>query len=355
MSGRFSFNIVKTLTGPAAPFVAGFAATFALVLAMPISVPAKDVGITYGDPEADVVITAFLDILCPFSKKAFNTLAAVVAANGRLALRLYITPQPWHPQGTLVNQAVVLAFALLPHRTAHAILTGIWDVRESFRDEDLPQGWTRETLVDMIMAAAVKAVPTMAGPPADAFRARLLSFDYDVSGMKELKFHIKLARFNAIHVTPTFQINGIRHDGASSSWSADEWSNLVDPLLAAADAAAAAKAEFTALLSSGSDEAAASTASAATATAAASSPSANSALEALYHRYDQDGDGFLQLPELTSMLKDVLPNLDDDTAARVARGVYSKCNKVAGDNLPKQACLDMLDLLTQFGTAPFLS
>merc|ERR1711916_115152 len=80
----------------------------------------------------------------------------------------------------------------------------------------------------------------------------------------------------------------------------------------------------------------------------------SSALGSIYARYDDDNDGFLQLAELADMLKDVLPNIDDDMAHKIALGVFAKCDVNADQNLSRQECLDMLDILTQFGTQPFL-
>ncbi|KAJ2847937.1 hypothetical protein IWW36_003586 [Coemansia brasiliensis] len=47
----------------------------------------------------------------------------------------------------------------------------------------------------------------------------------------DLKYHIKLARAQGIHVSPTVLFDGIRDDGVSSSWTLEQWTTWLQPKL----------------------------------------------------------------------------------------------------------------------------
>ena len=50
---------------------------------------------------------------------------------------------------------------------------------------------------------------------------------YGVGVTPDLKYHMKLARHNSIHVSPTFLLDGLVEQQASSSWTA-EYSSSTD-------------------------------------------------------------------------------------------------------------------------------
>jgi len=47
---------------------------------------------------------------------------------------------------------------------------------------------------------------------------------------QHMKYHIKFARQNGIHVSPTTTLNGLVFD-SSSSWGLEEWKECLDPYL----------------------------------------------------------------------------------------------------------------------------
>jgi hypothetical protein len=50
---------------------------------------------------------------------------------------------------------------------------------------------------------------------------------------RDLKFHVKLARQNGIHVSPTTTLNGMVCD-TDSSWTLGQWETFLDPHVARA-------------------------------------------------------------------------------------------------------------------------
>jgi len=72
-----------------------------------------------GPKDADVELGAFLDFMCPFSRKAYRTLRnevfphymrkeqAVKPSGRSLSFSFYQHVQPWHPQGILLHNAAM--------------------------------------------------------------------------------------------------------------------------------------------------------------------------------------------------------------------------------------------------------
>merc|ERR1711988_1450382 len=84
---------------------------------MPLPLSARRIGWRMGPKDADVELGAFLDFMCPFSRKAYRTLRnevfphymrkeqAVKPSGRSLSFSFYQHVQPWHPQGILLHNA----------------------------------------------------------------------------------------------------------------------------------------------------------------------------------------------------------------------------------------------------------
>ena len=75
-------------------------------------------GLRLGSPAAKVVLDVYVDFCCPFSAIVYNRLVDDVipafAKRSEEALQVvfYQVPQPWHPQGTMMHEAVIGAAEL---------------------------------------------------------------------------------------------------------------------------------------------------------------------------------------------------------------------------------------------------
>lgn len=69
---------------------------------------------------APITIELFLDIVCPFSAKMWETVmnGEVVTASPNVCFVINQVPQPWHPQGTYVHEAALAVKQLAPDKYA---------------------------------------------------------------------------------------------------------------------------------------------------------------------------------------------------------------------------------------------
>jgi protein-disulfide isomerase len=79
--------------------------------------PPGELGFRLGSKMAQSSLDVFIDIACPFSKKIFLRLLDVhVWAEGcrpgALSVRFLVTPQPWHPQSSILAEAVLAVQAI---------------------------------------------------------------------------------------------------------------------------------------------------------------------------------------------------------------------------------------------------
>ena len=88
-----------------------------------------------------VQIEMFVDLVCPFSMKMYNTVYNDVLPKlaGKTDLNIVVNqvPQPWHPQGTYVHEAAFAVKAAAPDAYP-AYLSAVYKAFESgkFRDDD---------------------------------------------------------------------------------------------------------------------------------------------------------------------------------------------------------------------------
>jgi hypothetical protein len=85
---------------------------------MPPALPPKPLGIYLGSRAATTTVDVFVDPCCPFSKKIFLKLLEVhdwaeSTSPGKLCVRVFLYPQPWHPQSTMLKFYEVTKESLL--------------------------------------------------------------------------------------------------------------------------------------------------------------------------------------------------------------------------------------------------
>ncbi|CAN5240282.1 thioredoxin domain-containing protein [soil metagenome] len=177
--------------------------------------------IEFGDGTAELEI--FLEPTCPYSKRTFEKLPALMAAVGedKLTVRLRFVSQPWHLFSGIVTRAILAASATPGGREAALkAMTGIYKHREDFEFEDHSHGPNMDRTPGQIVAEIGK----FAGVDlSEAFR--LKSVD------RAMRWHARYYRQNGIHESPTFAINGIVERGMSSGQTIEEWAELLRPHL----------------------------------------------------------------------------------------------------------------------------
>jgi hypothetical protein len=171
-----------------------------------------------------VIVEAFLEPTCPFSKRAFQKFEPFVAlvGAGTVTLRIRLHSQPWHLFSGVICRAILAASATRGGRAAALkAMAGIYDRREEFEFTDHSHG------------------PNMDRTPADILRdiGAIVGTDlfepFRLKGVgAAFRWHTRYARQNGIHVSPTFMINGLVEGQMASGQAIEEWAELVKPHLA---------------------------------------------------------------------------------------------------------------------------
>ncbi|KAJ2448040.1 hypothetical protein EV183_005624 [Coemansia sp. RSA 2336] len=184
-------------------------------------------------------LEVFLDYTCPFSAKLWRTLHAQVLphiASDKLPVAVVFRHQvqPWHPASTLLHEASLAVERLAPQNFGR-FSDALFAQQHDYFDEatvNLTRTQIYQRLADL--ALSINAVDdrqallqlldiqqTADAPPRNAGNAVTA----------DLKYHIKLARAQGIHVSPTVLFDGIRDDSVSSSWTLDQWTSWLQPKL----------------------------------------------------------------------------------------------------------------------------
>ncbi|KAL2180524.1 uncharacterized protein P884DRAFT_327454 [Thermothelomyces heterothallicus CBS 202.75] len=187
----------------------------------------------------------YLDYVCPFSAKIFNTLVESVIPYVRqrpeLASRLEIVLrpqiQPWHPSSTLVHEAA-LAVQRLTRDDATAerfwtFLRALFREQRAYFDEavvDEPRNQTYRRLAELahrsigVSADEVYALLEIKPTTAGGDEARNAGNQVTV----DVKTIVKIARLTGVHVTPTVLLDSVVVGEISSGWTSEQWQKWLD-------------------------------------------------------------------------------------------------------------------------------
>ncbi|KAI0410155.1 thioredoxin-like protein [Xylaria palmicola] len=175
----------------------------------------------------------FLDYVCPFSARQFNTVYNVVAplvrANPKWSTGVQFIfrqqIQPWHPSSTLVHEAAVAVLQAAPDK--------FWDFSDAlFRDQKAyfdvnvvgeTRNQTYRRLASLAASVGVDeaAVYNRLAIPDKAADDGSLNVGNKVTN--DLKVLVKMARLVGVHVSPTVIFDGVVANDISSGWTKEQW------------------------------------------------------------------------------------------------------------------------------------
>ena len=161
------------------------------------------------------VFELFLEPTCPFSVKAFAKLDALLAEAGedRVTVKIRLHSQPWHLYSGVVTRCILAASTLAGGKTAaKAVMAAVAAHREEFEFDHHFGGPNLDATPNDIIRrierySGVKLAAAFAIPDLD----------------REVKWHVKYARQNGIHVSPAFMIDGIVQGDMSSGDAVSAW------------------------------------------------------------------------------------------------------------------------------------
>ncbi|KAK8181607.1 thioredoxin-like protein [Phyllosticta capitalensis] len=172
----------------------------------------------------------YLDYVCPFSKKMFNTVYTHVlptvrtryASNLQIIFRQQI--QPWHPSSTLVHEAGAAVLRLAPDRF-YAFSKALFDAQTEYFDVSVVNETRNATYRRLAKVAASvgldeREVYGLLEIPEKADEGSLNAGNKVTDDVKVM---VKTNRLVGVHVTPTVVFNGVVENSISSSFTAEQW------------------------------------------------------------------------------------------------------------------------------------
>ncbi|KAJ2776981.1 hypothetical protein GGI15_004661 [Coemansia interrupta] len=183
----------------------------------------------------------FLDYACPFSAKLWRTLETQLLPwlrtehADRVTVVFRHQVQPWHPNSTLMHEASLAVERLHPQAFG-LYSSALFDRQREFYDEttvDMSRTeiYRRLALLATSVNAVNDSVAVLQLLDIQQAASAELARNAGNAVTNDLKYHIKLARAQSIHVSPTVVFDGIRDDGVSSSWSLEQWQAWLGPKL----------------------------------------------------------------------------------------------------------------------------
>ncbi|KAE9368497.1 hypothetical protein N431DRAFT_347980 [Stipitochalara longipes BDJ] len=182
----------------------------------------------------------YLDYVCPFSQKMFNTVYSSViplikqkyASKVQILFRQQI--QPWHPSSTLVHEAGVAVLKLEPGKFWE-FSKALFDDAKSFYDVNVVNETRNQTYQRLSKIGAKVGISEqkmfdllkISDKPAEDG-----SLNTGNKVTNELKVLVKMNRMQGIHVTPTVVFDGVVENGISSSFSGEQWEEWLEKNIA---------------------------------------------------------------------------------------------------------------------------
>ncbi|KAJ5744121.1 hypothetical protein N7533_008991 [Penicillium manginii] len=198
-----------------------------------MSVPPKFAGIKLSgakSEETQHTLELYLDYVCPFSAKMFNTFYSLSPEitqryNSRLQVIFRQHIQPWHPSSTLTHEAGAAVLRLAPEKF-WAFSAALFKVQGEFFDVSVVNETRNQTYerlarvagsvgVDEAKVLNLLKIPDTPGPDGALNAGNQVTND--------IKWIVKTGRVIGVHVSPTVFFNGVEERGISSGFSTAQW------------------------------------------------------------------------------------------------------------------------------------
>ncbi|OAX84492.1 hypothetical protein ACJ72_01133 [Emergomyces africanus] len=171
----------------------------------------------------------YLDYVCPFSAKLFNTFYPTIthflnnSKNLQVIFRQHI--QPWHPSSTLTHEAGVAVLKLAPEKF-WPFSAALFAKQKEFFDVNVVNEKRNDTYARLAKIGAEVGVDE--GAMLNLLR---VSDQPDQDGglnvgngtTNDLKGMVKAARVIGAHFTPTVYFDGVEERSISSSFTREQW------------------------------------------------------------------------------------------------------------------------------------
>ncbi|KIM46542.1 hypothetical protein M413DRAFT_65587 [Hebeloma cylindrosporum] len=195
--------------------------------------------VVLGPLDAPHTLDLFLDYVCPYSAKIAFKVDTVLRPligpggpyEGKVKVIIRLQVQPWHATSTLVHEAALAALRVSPENF-WAFSIALFKRQEEYFDGptvDLTIRQIREKLSQL-------ATEVLPANTIKEFK-ELLTIRGSANGgtgvTDDLKYNVKFARQNSIHVSPTALWDGLVQNQVGSAWLEKEWSEFFAKQIAA--------------------------------------------------------------------------------------------------------------------------
>lgn len=188
-----------------------------------IPIPKRPLGFVYnfGSANAPIDFDVYLGPLCPDSATIFPIIMKVADHYGQntLRLRIHLFPLPYHRNSFIVAMGTHAVDQLTKSSMTYKWTQMIYNDLQNMSDVSLPQNQ-----VIMRMASLARSM----GISETAFTNLVTN----VNTNEDCRIEWKYACSRGVTGTPTFMLNDVSV-AADASWSVDDWSKVIDPLLKA--------------------------------------------------------------------------------------------------------------------------
>ncbi|RXW25803.1 hypothetical protein EST38_g10 [Candolleomyces aberdarensis] len=189
--------------------------------------------IVAGNPNAPHTLDVFLDYVCPFSARMANGIQNILRPKfedggeyeGKAKVVFRLQVQPWHSASTLTHEAGLAVLRASPEHFWPFSLALFKHQDEYF---DIPTA----NLTPLQIRAKLIDLAASVIPFGDVEKVKdLLALKGTPNGgtgvTDDLKYNIKFARQNSIHVSPTCLWDGLVAGEISSGWGEEEWTRFL--------------------------------------------------------------------------------------------------------------------------------
>lgn len=190
--------------------------------------------------ETPNVLEIYLDYVCPFSAKMFNTIYNSVrpVIETKYQSKLWVLfrqhIQPWHPSSTLTHEAGAAVLKLAPEKF-WAFSAVLFEHQKQFFDANVVNETRNETYKRLAAIAGSVGV--------DEQQVLDLLIVSDKPGKdgglnsgngvtNDIKLMVKANRVIGVHVSPTVFFNGIEEKNIGSSFTPAQWEDWLDSNIA---------------------------------------------------------------------------------------------------------------------------